>query len=192
MRLAALLLAAGASRRFGSDKRLARLPSGDTLLVTAAAACLRVHDNCCVVLDRGDGPLQDELVAMGAAVIQVATRGESAGMGDSLAAGVRHIAAANYHGCLVSLADMPWVGDETRRAVARALAEHPLVVPAWQGQWGHPVGFQARFFPGLMDLSGDRGARSLLRQHAAQCHVLPVPDRGVVRDVDTPADLGRG
>ena len=103
--------------------------------------------------------------------------------------GAPALEAGDAQACIVSLADMPWILDETRHAVAGALAHHALVVPSWQGQWGHPVGFRRHFFPALACLSGERGARALLQQHQSQCLVLQVADHGVLRDVDTPADL---
>lgn len=166
---------------------MARLSSGETLLASSVAASLRVHGNCTVVLDSTDTALAESLTAQGVQIVTVASRDAGRGMGDSLAAGMGALGDADA--CIISLADMPWILDATRRAVAGALQDHGLVVPAWEGQWGHPVGFQRRFFPALASLTGDRGARSLLHQHETECLILPVTDRGVVRDVDTPADL---
>lgn len=189
MEIGALVLAAGAARRFGSDKRQARLGNGQTLLETCVAACQRVHGNCTVVLDEADVGLRGQLLEGGAAVVSVASRGPGQGMGDSLAAGIHALQAGTCEAAVISLGDMPWIRDETRSAVVEALGQHPLVVPAFAGQRGHPVGFQRQFFAELGALTGDSGARSLLRRHGALCHELVVGDPGVLRDVDTPADL---
>lgn len=189
MEIAALVLAAGAARRYGSDKRLARLSGGQTLLANSVDACLRVHGNCTVVLDVEDAELRDAFEDQGLVVISVASRGSGRGMGDSLAAGIRALQERGSEACIISLADMPWILDETRLAVATALHQYPLVVPTWEGKRGHPVGFERRYFAELVGLSGDHGARDLLRRHAANCHELAVRDSGVLRDVDTPADL---
>jgi molybdenum cofactor cytidylyltransferase len=110
-------------------------------------------------------------------------------MGDSLAAGIQHIAGQGYDACLVALADMPWVTPATLAALVAALGEAPLVAPVWRGRRGHPVGFGARYFAELGQLSGDAGARGVLQRHAAELLQLPVEDPGIVRDVDTVVDL---
>lgn len=189
MKPAVLLLAAGAARRFGADKRLARLPSGESLLASTLALYMREPGNCTVVLDVADDQLAASLTVAGASIVRVDSRQAPCGMGDSLAAAVKQVSSQGYDGCLVALGDMPWIKPQTVSAIIAALAEYPLVVPAWGGRWGHPVAFDARYYPELSQLSGDRGARGVLQHHLAECHVLDVEDQGVVRDVDTRDDL---
>ena len=91
----------------------------------------------------------------------------------------------------VALGDMPRIAPKTVRRVADALSHHPLVVPVWRGQWGHPVGFGAQFFPQLRALQGARGALGVLQGNEACRCELPVEDEGVLLDVDVPDDLLR-
>ena len=191
-RIAALVLAAGASRRFGSDKRLAQLPDGRVLLDATLGLYLETVGDCWVVLDEADGHLCARVAALGGRCVTVRgvrSGNAVAGMGDSLAAGARHIAAAGYDGCLVALGDMPCVAPATVRSVAAALDRRRLVVPVRKGRWGHPVGFGAAFFSQLCALQGARGAAGLLRDNRRWRCELPVSDAGVLLDVDTPAQL---
>jgi molybdenum cofactor cytidylyltransferase len=142
-----------------------------------------------VVIDQADESLAQWLQAAGAGVVLADSRHLPCGMGDSLAQGMGQVASQDVDACLIVLGDMPWVQDQTLWRLLEKLAQSPIVVPAWQGRWGHPVGFGARFFGELCQLRGDRGARTVLQTHSAQCCVVPVADEGVVRDVDTPADL---
>lgn len=103
------------------------------------------------------------------------------GMGDSIAAAVR--ATHNSSGWLVLPADLPLVKPETLQAVAQALARHDVVVPTYQGQRGHPVGFSARCGAELRQLAGERGAAPVVRAHEAL--ELPVDDVGILTDIDT-------
>ena len=107
------------------------------------------------------------------------------GMGDSIACGVA--ATAQAPGWLVLPADLPLVHPDTLLKVARALSQHKVVVPTWQGERGHPVGFAAACRDHLLALSGDSGARAVVQRYGA--HVLPVDDAGCVMDVDTPEAL---
>lgn len=109
----------------------------------------------------------------------------SAGLGDSIAAGVA--ATPHWQGWLIHLADMPFVGADIFRQVADALRQHPIVRPCYAQQPGHPVGFSALLRKPLCQLRGDNGARELLQ--GAAVHLLPLEHPGVVRDIDLPSQL---
>lgn len=113
------------------------------------------------------------------------------GMGDSIAAAVR--ATAGAPGWLVLPGDLPLVLPETLRSIAGALADCAVAVPLYQGERGHPVGFAAECQPGLLALTGEQGAASVVRQQAQQGRVrwVEVDDAGTVTDVDTVQDLER-
>ncbi|VVM61516.1 Bifunctional protein GlmU [Pseudomonas fluorescens] len=110
---------------------------------------------------------------------------ESTGMGDSIAAGVS--ASAQLGGWLIVLGDMPFVLPSTVERVLAGIADDAICVPVYGGEFGHPVGFGRGFGPGLMALSGDRGARPLFAQ--ARVVEVPVDDPGVLWDVDVPESL---
>lgn len=107
------------------------------------------------------------------------------GMGDSIAAAVR--ATAQAAGWLILPADLALIQPETLRAVAQALATHPVVVPVFEGLRGHPVGFNAVCRGALKGLSGRKGAAAVVRAYRA--FELTVADRGSVMDIDTVDDL---
>ena len=115
------------------------------------------------------------------------------GMGDSIAAAVR--ATAGAAGWLVLPGDLPLVQPETLRTIAAALADTDCTVamPLYRGERGHPVGFAAQCLQGLLALTGEQGAASLVREQAQQGRVrwLAVEDEGAVTDVDTVQDLER-
>jgi molybdenum cofactor cytidylyltransferase len=103
------------------------------------------------------------------------------GMGDSIACGVAATSDAN--GWLILPADLPLIQASTLLAIATVLPQHEIVVPRYQGQPGHPVGFGLSCRAALLKLTGDQGARSVLTQHKV-CR-LDVDDEGCVLDVDT-------
>ena len=112
------------------------------------------------------------------------------GMGDSIAAAVR--ATANADGWLVLPGDLPLIQAATLRQVARALQQHPVVVPVFQtqgGPRGHPVGFARGCREALLALKGNQGAAPVLRTFSAT--ELIVNDVGTVTDIDTLQDLER-
>ena len=107
------------------------------------------------------------------------------GMGDSIAAAVA--ATPDAQGWLILPADLPLVCSDTLRAVAQALAHHSVVVPMFEGQRGHPVGFAACCGPDLGNLKGNRGAAQVII--ALGAIELIVDDAGICMDIDTVQDL---
>ncbi|MDP3170787.1 MAG: nucleotidyltransferase family protein [Polaromonas sp.] len=113
------------------------------------------------------------------------------GMGDSIAAGIR--ATPGAVGWLILPADLPLVRGDTLRAVAEALQQHPVAVPVYQGERGHPVGFSAACRDALLDLKGNQGAAPVLQAYQAINSVafVAIDDIGIVTDIDTVEDLAR-
>jgi len=176
MRLCALLLAAGAGRRFGADKLSAALPDGRPVAVAAARSLLAAGCEVHAVVRAADAGIAPALARHGAVLVPCSEA--RLGMGHSLACGVR--ASADADGWLIALADMPFVQPASVAAVAGALvAGAGIVVPSVGGRRGHPVGFAADFREALLDSCGDQGARGLLRAHADRIVDIPVADAGV-------------
>jgi molybdenum cofactor cytidylyltransferase len=188
-----ILLAAGYSKRFGSNKLLQTLPAGTpeagTPIGLAAARHLleALPESIAVVRPRAQKLAK---ILRDAGCNTVVCKNASEGMGTSLAAGVR--ATSDAKGWVVALADMPFILPETIRIVTKALEGGAAIsAPSFHGQRGHPVGFAARFCAELSSLHGDDGARQFLEQHPEWLNTFEVDDPGVVHDVDKPSDLER-
>lgn len=181
-----ILLAGGASSRFGSQKLLHRLPDGSLIGARAAATLRAGIGNVLAVVRPGDAELMRIFAEAGCDILE--TPRALQGMGGSLSAAVA--ASRNAEGWVIALADMPFISVETVQSVRDALAQGAEIVqPVHARQGGHPVGFSARFGDELAALSGDEGARSLLRRHAANIRSIDVADANIRRDIDVPADL---
>jgi len=116
-RITGILLAAGSSRRFGSNKLLAPLSDGTPLVLAAARRLRSVLDAVIVVVHPQDRVLPELLATEHVQI--VACQHADTGMGASLAAGVA--ASANARGWLIVLADMPAIQVSTLQRVAQAL-----------------------------------------------------------------------
>ena len=103
------------------------------------------------------------------------------GMGSSLGLAARHV----ERGMLVFLGDMPEVPREAARAVLSLVGDW-AVAPSFRGRRGFPIYLPPGLRPQLLGLRGDVGARELIR---GNCELIPWPDPGVLRDIDTELDL---
>jgi molybdenum cofactor cytidylyltransferase len=181
-----VLIAAGQSRRFGTDKLLYPLADGTPLAVAAFRNLKPTCAEVVAVLRPEQEELAGKLWNEGARI--VISEDCHAGMGHSLAAGVR--ASAEAQGWLLALADMPYVQTATMQKIAQALAAGAsIAAPVLDAQRGNPVGFAGKWYEALIQLSGDNGARSLLAVHAAEVQLINCKDSGIHRDIDIPADL---
>ena len=184
-----ILLAAGTGSRFGGGKLLHPLPDGGVPL--ALASCRRLRqaiDQVCVVVRAGDDTVAE--LFRHEDVCVVSCDDAAAGMGRSIACGVEAMADAD--GWVIALGDMPRIALDTTIAVADAVGfGAPICVPVFAGQRGHPVGFGGHFLHELIALTGDLGAREILRLHRDLIRELVVDDPGIHADIDTRADLER-
>jgi molybdenum cofactor cytidylyltransferase len=181
-----VLLAAGSASRFGGGKLLAPLEDGAPLGVRALINLAACVDSVVAVVRPDDVALARALADHGASVTVCPYA--AGGMGQSLAWAIRATPLAKSW--LVALADMPWIRNATLRRIVGALeADAALVAPLHLGVRGHPVGFSRRYFGELAALTGDEGAKDVVRRHAQELQLIETDDPGVVRDVDTPADL---
>lgn len=193
MSIAALVLAAGQGSRFRqvagahTDKLTARcagLDGQDERVLEHVLKGIAHRVQRCLVVTRPDSL---EVIALAEAYGCEVVVLESAGMGESLAAGV--CASRDASGWLVVLGDMPFILGSTLDAVLGAMNEQKISVPVGAQGYGHPVAFGQGFAASLMALAGDQGARKLFAPERV-VEVL-VTDPGIYQDIDIPAALQR-
>jgi molybdenum cofactor cytidylyltransferase len=181
-----ILLAAGFSRRFGANKLLQPLADGVPLALTTARRLRAALPDVLAVVNPRDPELARLLTEDGFPVT-VCPRAQD-GLGASLAWAIKYASRADAW--IVALADMPYIQPETIARVADAIDQPTaLAAPVFRGRRGHPVGFGRAYFEELARLTGDEGARSILRDHAERVRWLACEDPGILTDVDTLADL---
>ncbi len=199
--LAAIVLAAGQSRRLGQPKQLVEL-DGEPLLRRAVR--LAIEADCSpvvVVLGACDQPCRQALAGLSPSLSQLHILVNPAwveGMSTSLRLGVQALEGApgaSTAGQPVSVLIM--VCDQVRitgNSLQRLLRTHresqaPVTAARYAGRLGVPAVFSAELLPALAALTGDQGARRLLEQWADRVIAVDMPEAAV--ELDTPEDLAK-
>jgi molybdenum cofactor cytidylyltransferase len=181
-----ILLAAGRSTRFGSDKLLLPLPDGTPMAVACARSLCSALSHCIAVVEDPHSEVARRLALAGMEIV-VNPRARD-GMGSSIAAGVS--ANPSAAGWIIALADMPRVPTGISRRIADLLAKGAdIAAPVCNGRRGHPVGFSAHHAAALQALDGEQGARDLLEAAGERVSLVETNDDGVLFDIDTPEAL---
>ncbi|MDH3467995.1 MAG: nucleotidyltransferase family protein [Gammaproteobacteria bacterium] len=186
--VAALILAAGRSQRMGTANKLLLEINGKPMIeyVTdniGAAALTEIivvtgHDR-----ERVETALRDRPVR------PVFNPHHASGLSASLRIGL--LALHDVDGVLVCLADMPKVNKvhiDKLLAAFDSTPRHSICVPYYAGERGNPVLWPRRYFDEIEQLTGDVGAKAVLERHKSAVRQVPMPDPGVLFDIDKPGD----
>ena len=190
-----IVLAAGAGSRFGGGKLLAPWAGGVLLDGALAAAFAAPAARVIVVIGADGGAVAAAARAFAQRTGQTArlhivhADDHAEGMGASLRRGAAEL-SPDCAGVFVLLGDMPRVPHAVLAPLAEAArAGAPAAAPVFKGQRGHPALIGAELLPGLLALTGDAGARNILKDLGERLAQVPAPDDGVLFDVDQPSDL---
>lgn len=188
--VAGIVLAAGWSSRMGAFKPL--LPFGRITVVEHVVATLRAAGiaEVLVVTGHNAAALAPVLARLG--VVTVHNHDFDRGMYSSIRAGIAAV-SRTARGALVLPVDIPLVRAATLAAVAAAGLETGAAVvhPTFRGRRGHPPFLARRLFRTIIEGDGEGGLRRLIETHVQDTVELPVIDRGILPDMDTPADFVR-
>lgn len=186
--ISVLLLAAGGSTRYGSPKQLLSFRGKSLIRRLAEIATQSKASDTYVILGAQAERIGQELLGLPVQII-INERWQE-GIGSSLRTGVQSLPETT-EAVLILLGDQPLVTSdhlnsiiETHQSTGKA-----IVASAYAGSLGVPVLFARRFFPELLQLSGDTGAKQIIQNHSGDVASISFPDGAV--DIDTPGDFQR-
>ena len=185
--VAAILLAGGrSSRMLGRDKLLEQI-DGVALLRRAAKAAVRSRARKSFVI-LGEKHAARRAKLRNIDIDIVASHLVAEGMAGSIRAGISNL-PESFDGAMLLLPDMPGIGTrEIDAIIAHARSNNIVRATSCDGTPGNPVYFGKKFFPELLKLEGDRGARSVLAAHADCVTHVRLPGDAALLDLDTPED----
>lgn len=198
--MAAIVLAAGSSTRFGSENKLIAHINGRTIIESVFSNVAECGFDLVVVVFAPDQPEIGTLVKT-AGFIAVANPHSELGMGTSIACGMKELprqGTKRFEGVAIFLGDMPAVASDM---VGQLLASfkrsgsqnivRPVNISDEGKTPGHPVIFPSDLFKELEGLTGDTGAKQLISQHRKRLIEVVVTDRGATKDIDSVQALNR-
>jgi molybdenum cofactor cytidylyltransferase len=187
----AILLAAGASQRFGTESKLLADIGGEPLVRRVARVLVRTGLKDLVVVTGHEQRICQQALE-GLPVRYVNNTDWQSGMGSSIATGVSAL-DGEVDGAFIVPGDMPFLTAALLQTMAAEFAragQQTIVFPATPtGEQRNPVLWPRRFFPKLMFLSGAEGAKRLLLSVVSETISVTADDPAVFADVDTSADL---
>ncbi len=188
--VAAIVLAAGRSTRMGGPNKLLETISGKPLVRIAAEQALSSRASPVVVVS-GHERARVEAALAGLDVRLVHNPDYAQGLSTSVKAGLAALPPES-EAAIVCLGDMPQV---TSALIDRLIAAFDpernalVVLPTFSGKRGNPVLWSRRFFPELIALEGDVGARHLIGAYPEVVTEVPVENAAAMVDIDTPDAL---
>jgi molybdenum cofactor cytidylyltransferase len=189
-RVAAVVLAAGRSTRMGGPNKLLAEIAGRPLLRIVVEEALASRASPVIVVV-GHERAEVEKALAGLRVQLVHNPDFAQGLGTSLKAGIAAV-PAEADGAIVCLGDMPQVDASLIDRLIAAFDPDRgalIVMPTVEGRRGNPVLWSRRFFPDLMAIEGDVGARHFIGRYSEAVVEVPLEDKAALVDVDTPEAL---
>lgn len=190
-----IITAAGASRRLGHPKQFVRI-DGETLIERSVRiAHLAGVERILVVLGAHAQQIRPVLQAAEYSITLLENTRWQQGLSTSITLGVEHaMAQPQCEGALLMACDQPYLSSAHLQALLQAFDAHQhqrIVASGYEEIVGIPAIFPAASFPALLELSGDAGARRLLRSSGAEDGPIVVPCPAASLDLDTPEDEAR-
>jgi molybdenum cofactor cytidylyltransferase len=189
--IAAVILAAGQSRRMGEPKMI--LPWGKTTVIGQVVTVLEQAGVQEIVVVAGGAHAQVSAALQRRAVSVIYNdRYAEDHMLLSLQAGIRNL-TSSVSATLVALGDQPQIQVGVVQAVVQSyrMAKAPLIVPSYQMRRGHPWLVARPLWEGILALKPPQTMRDVLQMQASHIHYVLVDNDSILRDLDTPADYSR-
>ena len=184
MKIGCVVLAAGNARRFGSNKLQVQV-DGESLIRRA----LETVPSGLVTVVVSQYP---EILSLAGEYGFEAVWNDQPDLGLSRSVRLGLERLTDCDGVLFLVADQPWLKRDSAEALVALWAQNPgkIAAMAHGGVRGNPCLFPARFYPELLELTGDRGGSGVIRRHPQALHLLEVETRELL-DIDTPEILAR-
>ena len=183
MRVGAVLMASGFSRRFGANKLLEPVEGIPMILRAFDALPAALFERAVVV------SACPEILAMAGerGYLPIPNPGAAEGQSASIRLGVSEL--PDMDGILFAVCDQPWLRRKSVERLLERFSAGCICALSWQGKRGNPVIFPAGLFSRLLALTGDQGGGKVIQANPRRLQLVEAEALRELQDVDTPIDL---
>ena len=186
--ISAILLAAGQSKRMNGENKLTKKIQGNPLIKLSVKNILASSTNELIIVLGYQKEIVEKLIDKTEKIKFVFNKDFESGMASSVKAGLNHL-SKNTEAFFICLGDMPMVGHDIYNQLIKSKANKEIIVPTYKGQQGNPVLFNKSMKEKVIDISGDIGAKKILKLNKAKILNLEINDQSIAKDFNTQDDF---
>ncbi len=181
--ISAIVLAAGNSSRMGNDNKLLLKFNGKAMVSHVIDQLVLSDVKQIIVVLGNEAEQVRKSITQNVKFIDNADY--NYGLSASLKAGIAAL-PQDCEGVMICLGDMPYITADNYNMLIENFQAEKIIVPAVNGKIGNPIIFSNSYFEGLLKLSGDKGAKKLIKEYPDHIIEVDVGSTAIFNDIDTP------
>ena len=186
--ISAILLAAGQSKRMEGENKLIKKIQGIPLISRCVKNILTSTIDELIIVLGYQKEIVEKLIDKTEKIKFVFNKDFESGMASSVKAGLNHL-SKNTEAFFICLGDMPMVGHDIYNQLIKSKGNKEIIVPTYKGQQGNPVLFNKSMKEKVIDISGDIGAKKILKLNKDKILNLEIDDQSIVKGFNTQGDF---
>ena len=186
--IAAILLAAGQSKRMAGENKLTKKIQGIPLIKHSVKNILASSIDELIVVLGHQKEIIEKLIDKNEKIKFVFNKDFESGMAFSIKTGLNNL-SEKTEAFFICLGDMPMVSHDIYDQLIKSKDNKEIIVPTYKGQQGNPVLFNKSMKEKIMDITGDVGAKKILELNKDKTLNLEINDQGITKGFDTQNDF---
>ena len=186
--ISAILLAAGQSKRMDGENKLTKEIQGVPLIKHSVKNILASSIDELIIILGYQKEIIEKLIDKSGKIKFIFNKDFESGMASSIKTGLNNL-SEKTESFFICLGDMPMVGHDIYNQLIKSKANKEIIVPTYKGQQGNPVLFDKSIKEKIMNITGDFGAKKILKLNKDQILNLEINDQSITKGFDTQDDF---
>ena len=188
--ISAIILAAGQSKRFGSDNKLIKKYNKKHLINHILDTLIKSKIKKIIIVSGFQNSKVKKIIVKNKKINFVYNKNYKFGMASSIKTGLKRIPNKNI-GFLIIHADMPKISRKIINKLYEAIKskDKEIFVPTYKRKLGNPVGFKYCMLKSVKKIAGDRGAKKIIKRNKKKLYLIKVNSKSIFNDLNTPRDF---
>ena len=182
--ISAILLAAGQSKRMTGENKLTKEIKGSPLIKHSVKNILAATIDELIIVLGYQKEIIEKLIDKNEKIKFVFNKDFESGMASSIKTGLKHL-SKNTDAFFICLGDMPWVKSDIYNLLIQSKGKKEIIIPTYNGQQGNPIFFDKSMKEEIMTITGDVGAKKILKNNKDKVLNFETNDLGVTKNYNT-------